>query len=117
MLGGRSSLSGAIVAIVLTFAGSAGAGEAPRLSCNAGSGAEWKAACSEVRLLIGELEGQLARMKDLRKAQKALMEWNKERAELGLQATTLRPELCLETEHELWCRLFPATFGVQEEGL
>ena len=80
------------------------------------AGAEWQVAYLEVRSLVGELQAEVDAMKRLRTAQKEVMEWNVERARLGLPTMTLRPELCLEAENERWCRLFPATFGVQGGG-
>ncbi len=53
-------------------------------------------------------------MKRIAAAQKELMEWNGERARLGLMPVTLRPELCLEDGIGRWCGLLPATFGAGE---
>jgi len=106
----------ALVLIVLAAPGAAVAGEAPGPKCEAGRNPEWQAACRDVRLLIDDLKTELDAMKSIRAAQKQLEEWNKERAQVGLSARTLRPELCLEEELERWCRLLPATFGVQGDG-
>ena len=75
---------------------------------------EWRAAYEASRQLVETLRAEVYAMKRIRAAQKELMGWNEERADLGLTTMTLRPELCLEKENERWCRLFPATFGVAE---
>lgn len=75
---------------------------------------EWAASYAEARLVLQELKADVEALRRLRAAQKELVEWNTERARLGLSAETLRPELCLDAENERWCRLFPATFGVGE---
>ena len=114
MLGAARKMSG--FALVLVAAASiAWAGdEAAGPKCNAGENPQWQEACADVRRLVDELRAEVDAMKDVREAQKQLMAWNGERAEVGLSAMTLRPELCLEEEIKRWCRLLPATFGVAE---
>ncbi len=79
-------------------------------------GAEWRAAYEATRAVVEELKAEVDAMRRIRAAQVEVMAWNEERARLGLSAMTLRPELCLEEENRRWCRLFPATFGVGEDG-
>ena len=76
----------------------------------------WAQAHAEARRTVEELRSEIAAMKRIRAAQKELMAWNLERARLGMAAKSLRPELCLEKEIQRWCRLFPATFGIMEDG-
>lgn len=90
------------------------ADDAPDPKCSAGGNPAWQAAYADVRRLVDDLRAEVDAMKDVRAAQKELMAWNEERAQLGLSAMTLRPELCLEEVNKRWCRLLPATFGVAE---
>ena len=76
----------------------------------------WAQAYAEARRTVEELRSEIAAMKRIRTAQKELMAWNLERAQLGMAAKSLRPELCREKEVARWCRLFPATFGSAEDG-
>ena len=76
----------------------------------------WVEAHGQVRRIVEELRSETRTMRRIAAAQKELMDWNGERARLGLAAMTLRPELCREAEIEKWCRLLPATFGVAEDG-
>lgn len=76
----------------------------------------WAQAHAEARRTVEELRSEIAAMKRIRAAQKELMAWNLERTELGMAVKSLRPELCREKEIQRWCRLFPATFGVMEDG-
>ena len=62
------------------------------------------------------LQGEVSAMRRLRAAQKELQQWNVERALVGSAVRTLRPVLCEEEELKRWCELFPATFGVLEDG-
>lgn len=104
-----------LVAVLVAAASTVwAADDAPDPKCSAGGNSAWQAACADVRRLVDDLRAEVDAMKDVRAAQKELMAWNEERAELGLSAMTLRPELCLEEANERWCRLLPATFGVAE---
>lgn len=76
----------------------------------------WAEAHAQARRTVEELRSEIAAMKRIRAAQKELMAWNLERAQLGMAAKSLRPDLCLEKEIQRWCRLLPATFGVMEDG-
>lgn len=76
----------------------------------------WAEAHAEARRTVEELRSEIAAMKRIRVAQKELMAWNLERAQLGMAAKSLRPELCRDKEIGRWCRLLPATFGVVEDG-
>ena len=106
----RRALLAMAAMAAIAVCGPAGADEPP-----APAGA-WKAAYAEARVLVEELRAEVDAMNRLLEAQTEAMAWNAERAELGLWPMTLRPELCLEEENERWCRLFPATFGVREDG-
>ncbi len=102
----------ALVAVALVVAGVGpvtGADETP-----APAASEWAGAYAQARQVLEELRADVESLQRLRAAQKELVEWNTERARLGLSAVTLRRELCLENENRRWCRLFPATFGVGE---
>lgn len=76
----------------------------------------WAEAHAQARRTVEELRSEIAAMKRIRAAQKQLMAWNLERAQLGMAAKSLRPELCREKEIQRWCHLFPATFGIMEAG-
>lgn len=97
--------------IVLAGAAAVDAQEARRAPAGG-----WAEARLEALAVREALAREVAAMRRLRAAQKELMSWNLERAEVGSAAKTLRPEICGEPELERWCRLFPATFGVREEG-
>ena len=102
----KAGLAAAAMALAWAMP-AAGADEAPPASA-------WAAAHAEARQELEALKADLEALQRLRAAQKELVDWNAERARLGLSAETLRPELCLEEENKRWCRLFPATFGVGE---
>ena len=106
----RRALPAAVAMALLAVCGPASSEEPP-----APAGA-WKDAYAEARVLVEELRAEVDAMQRLLEAQTEAMAWNAERAELGLWPMTLRPQLCLEEENERWCRLFPATFGVWEDG-
>ena len=78
--------------------------------------ADWDAARREALAVREALQADVAAMRRLRAAQKELMQWNLERGELGSAVRTLRPEVCGQEELKRWCELFPATFGIREEG-
>ena len=97
--------------IVLAGAAAVDAQEARRAPAGG-----WAEARLEALAVREALAREVAAMRRLRAVQKELMGWNLERAEVGSAAKTLRPELCREKEVARWCRLFPATFGVAEDG-
>ena len=103
----KRGIAAAALALVWSLP-AAGADEAPAL--------EWAAAYAAARQELEELKADVEALQRLKEAQRELVDWNAERARLGLSAETLRPELCLEEENNRWCRLFPATFGVAEGG-
>lgn len=82
----------------------------------AGSGNEWAAARVGALAVREALQADVSAMRRLRAAQKQLMQWNLGRAAVGSAVRTLRPEICEEEALKRWCELFPATFGVGEDG-
>ena len=78
--------------------------------------ADWDAARREALAVREALQADVSAMRRLRAAQKELMQWNLERGELGSSVRTLRPEVCEQEELKRWCELFPATFGIWEDG-
>lgn len=78
--------------------------------------ADWEEARREALAVREALQADVSAMRRLRAAQKELMEWNLERGEVGSAVRTLRPEVCEEEELKRWCGLFPATFGIWEDG-
>lgn len=78
--------------------------------------ADWDAARTEALAVREALQADVSAMRRLRAAQKELMQWNLERGEVGSAVRTLRPEVCEQEELRRWCELFPATFGIWEDG-
>ena len=102
----------ALAGLFLVLAAGAEAGEPVEAP-----GTAWTLAHAQARRVVDELRSEVEAMKRIAAAQKELMEWNGERARLGLTPVTLRPELCLKDGIGRWCGLLPATFGAGEEGL
>ena len=64
-----------------------------------------------VAVLKERIEGEIAELEALAAAQEELLEWNRSRAEIGLEPAALDPGVCLGEALEGWCPLLPATFG------
>ena len=62
------------------------------------------------RALMDRLRRDIQLLKGLVAAQKALLTWNRSRADAGAAPTTLPPGLCTGPELRAWCELLPATF-------
>ena len=62
------------------------------------------------------LQGEVAVLRGIARAQAALLAWNRERAETlgpdsGAGTAVLSASLCAEPALAPWCRVLPATFG------
>ncbi len=106
-----------VCAVALGFVAGLGSGAQadPHLPERAGV-SSWASARAEAMAVRETLQGEVSAMRRLRAAQKELSQWNVERAAVGSTVRTLRPALCEEEELKRWCELFPATFGVLEDG-
>lgn len=113
----RAAMAGLLL-VLASWAQAAGPDPAPEPEPKGAPAADggWAEAHAQANRTVEELRSEIAAMKRIRSAQKELMAWNLERAQLGMAAKSLRPELCLDKEIQRWCRLFPATFGVMEDG-
>lgn len=60
---------------------------------------------------IERLEAEIVLLRGLAGTQKALLAWNRARAESGAGPAVLPAHLCGEPALAPWCRALPATFG------
>ena len=87
--------------------------EAAWRTAGAGNGARSVEAWDRERAFAGmeRLRAEIVMLSGLHGAQRALLQWNRERIKTGRAPALLPPRLCREAALSAWCPLLPATFG------